>query len=68
LRPRAIPILAQFLQVKQPPLFDEFMRRVWQITFVDVARLDFDQRLILGVNRVKMSRWMVAVIKADYVP
>jgi hypothetical protein len=68
LRPRAIPILAQFLQVKQPPLFDKFMRRVWQITFVDVARLDFDQRLMLGVNRVKMSRRMIAIIKAEMMP
>ena len=51
--------------MEQPPAFDEFMRRVWEMTFVAVARLDFDQRLMLAINRVKMSRRVVAAIKTD---
>src|ERR1019366_4102724 len=62
---RPVPILPQLLHVEQPPLFDEIVSRVWQISLVNVARLNFDQRLLLAVDRVKMSRRMVAVIKAD---
>jgi len=46
--------------MNQPPFVDQFVSRFWQTALINPAGFNFNQRLVFGVNGVKMRRRMVA--------
>jgi len=47
---------------------DQIIGRLGQAALINFAGLDFNQRLMFGVDGMEMSRRMVAVIKAEMMP
>ena len=65
LLPRAIPVVAKFLEVKLPPLVDEFIGCSWSVAFVNCPGLDLDHRLVPSIKCMEVGGRMIAIIKAN---
>ena len=65
LLPGTVPFVPQFLKMNRASAIDEIMGGVGQMTLMNRAGFNFDQRLVLAVDGVEMSGRMITVVEPN---